>query len=424
MRRTSFSPWHGCRKRLGGFCTACGRTSTRSICGHTKRSNKSSSRWEWVSALLAGAQIMAVVAKARADATAKAAQAAAAIAKLGPQIGINPAPGSGRTGGPPHLGTDPVDPKLRGLQNMGFGGGRGPDGMSTGRQPNVPEAPVPENPPPPKIGGEQGVESHNPGEQHAEPEGQGRSPGEVTGAGDGLTDPNKHAPKFGMVQGSENGGVVQGPLPFGGPGTSGSPVPAGISGGGGLGGFKMPEAPGGMGGLGGGGLPSQGLTSGAGFSPGAGGMPPAAPPSDFSRGLGSGLGGGGGPAPFAPPVSPSASSAATSGGPAGALPSSPAPVAAAGGSAVSTPPPTPMAAPAASGMGGAAVPAGPVGPLPPFGSDVPRSPVGSTAAVSRGVRTASSACGRRGWRCGVVAGGAASARGGRFRGGCCSGCGG
>ncbi len=62
-------------------------------------------------ALLAGAQIMAVVAKARAEATAKAAQAAAAIAKLGPQIGINPASGSGRTGGPPHLGTDPARPK-------------------------------------------------------------------------------------------------------------------------------------------------------------------------------------------------------------------------------------------------------------------------------------------------------------------------
>jgi hypothetical protein len=40
-----------------------------------------------------------------------------------------------------------------------------------------------------------------------------------------------------------------------------------------------------------------------------------------------------------------------------------------------------MAAPAAS-MGGAGVPAGPVGPLPPFGSDVPRSAVGSSAAVS------------------------------------------
>ena len=174
--------------------------------------------------------------------------------------------------------------------------------------------------------------------------------------------------------------MSSGSLPFGGAG--GSPVSAGNSGGGGLGGFKMPEAPGGMGGLSGGGLPSQGLTSGAGFSPGAGGMPPAATPSDFSRGLGSGLGGGGGPAPFAPPVSPSASSAATSGGSAGALPSSPAPVAAAGGSVVSAPPATPMAAPAASGMGGAGVPAGPVGPLPPFASDVPRSPVGSSAAVS------------------------------------------
>ena len=172
-----------------------------------------------------------------------------------------------------------------------------------------------------------------------------------------------------------------GPIPFG--GTGGSPVPAGNPGRGGLGGFGMPSAPGGLGGLGGGGLP-QGLTSGAGFSPGGMAPPTGMPaaPSDFSRGLGAGLGTGGGPAPFVPPVSPPASTAATSGGPAGALPSGPAPVAAAGGPAVSAPPPTPVAAPAASGFGGGGVPAGPVGPLPPFGSDIPRTAVGSSAAVT------------------------------------------
>jgi hypothetical protein len=327
-------------------------------------------------ALQAGAQIMAVVAKARAEATATAAQAAAAIGKVGTQIGINPASGSGKAGGPPpppSSGTDPVDPKLRQPQNSGLGpdGGRGPGNMPAGWQPK------PENPPPPKIGDQEGAGGRPPSGQPGVPEGD--PPGEVTGTDDGLPDPTKHLPKFGDDHGWGSGGMPSAGLPFGG---GGSPVSAGNSGGGGLGGFKMPEAPGGMGGLGGGGLPTQGLTSGAGFSPGAGGMPSAAAPPDLSRGLGSGLGGGGSPAPFAPPVSPPASSAGTSGGPAGALPSGPAPVAAAGGSAVSAPPPAPTAAPAASGMGGAGVPAGPVGPLPPFGSDVPRSPVGSTAAVS------------------------------------------
>lgn len=110
--------------------------------------------------------------------------------------------------------------------------------------------------------------------------------------------------------------------------------------------------------------------------------PMPATSADFSRGLGAGLGGGGGPAPFVPPVSPPASTPSTSAGPAGALASGPAPVAAAGGPVVSSAAYTPVAAPAGSSLGGGGVPADPVGPLPPFGSDVPRTPVASTAAVS------------------------------------------
>jgi len=111
--------------------------------------------------------------------------------------------------------------------------------------------------------------------------------------------------------------------------------------------------------------------------------PMSAPPSDFSRGLSAGLGGAGGPAPFASPVPPPASTAAGSAGPAGALPSGAAPVAAAAGApAVSSAPPASMAAagPSAGSVGGG-VPSAPMGPLPPFGSDVPRS-AAPVAAVS------------------------------------------
>ena len=325
-------------------------------------------------AVQTGVLVMAVVAKARAEAMAKAAATAAAMEKAGMQIGIAPnhASGSGKVGGPA------PQPPSHTLRNGGFGpgGGRGPANMPTRWEPK------PENPPP-TPGGHHGTGGEPAG---GEPPGGagGSPPGEATGAGDGPHDP-KNPPRPGDHHGWGSGGPP-GPIPLGGGG--GSPVPASNPGGGG--GLRMPSAPpgglGGLGGLGGGGLPTQGLTSGAGFSSGASGMaapaamPPAATSTDFSRGLGAGLGSGGGPAPFAPPVSPSTSTAATSGGPAGALPAGPAPVAAAGGPAVSSPPP--LAAPAASGMGGAGVPAGPVGPLPPFGSDVPRTSVAPSAAVS------------------------------------------
>ena len=348
-------------------------------------------------ALQAGAQIMAIVAKARAEATAKAAEVAAKIAQLGTQIGINPNPGSGsqQPGSPPapRSGTDPVDPNLRDLQNSGFGlgGRRGPGDMPTAGGPKPLAPPPSKNPLPSQVGDQRGA-----GPPAGQPGGLGGTPpGEVTGVGDGPPGPKPHRPQMGGDRGLDPGGMPPGPIPFG--GTGGSPVPAGNPGGrGGLGGFGMPSGPRGLGGLGGGGLP-PGLTSGAGFSPGGMAPPTGMPaaPSDFSRGLGAGLGTGGGPAPFVPPVSPPATTAATSGGPAGALPSGPAPVAGAGGPAVSAPPPTPMAAPAAPGMAGAGVPAGPVGPLPPFGSDVPRAPVGSSAAVSpaSGPPTASAAAG-------------------------------
>jgi hypothetical protein len=333
-------------------------------------------------ALRAGAQIMAILAEARADATAKAAQTAGEISKLGTQIGISPNAGSGsqKPAGPPPqplAGADPVEPNLRELQTTEFGGGggRGQGGMPTGLEPKpLDPPPQPPTPPTPKPDGTRPSDFHG-GNQPSPGNGVGNEP-----VGAGGAEP--HRPRPGSVRpddfgsGSPPGMIPPVPVPATG---GGSPVPVSNPGGGG---FQMPSTPGGLGGLGGDGLPTQGLMSGAGFNPGGmaplAGMPPAAP-SDFSRGLSAGLGTVGGPAPFVPPVSPPPSTAATSGGPAGALPSGPAPMA--GGPAVS-PPPTPMAAPAESGMGGAGVPAGPVGPLPPFGSDVPRPPVGSSAAVA------------------------------------------
>jgi len=191
----------------------------------------------------------------------------------------------------------------------------------------------------------------------------------------------------------QNGGGPQTPPPVipaasnGGSGGFGSP-----SGGG----FKLPSSGGGMGG-GGGGMPAglgsgfpQGLPSGGLGGPGSmappSAAPAAAPPplsTDFSKGFGAGLSSAGAPPPaaFAPVPPPQAPPGA--GAPAGAMPTGPAPVAAAGGSPVSTPAPAPVAAPMPSGpVGGGGVPSAPVGPLPPFGSDIPRSaPVAGPAVT-------------------------------------------
>ena len=91
MRRTSFSPWHGWRKRSGRLLYGLREDLDEIDLQAHEEIQQIQQSMGVGKALLAGAQIMAVVAKARAEATAKAAQAAAAIAKLGPQIGINPA---------------------------------------------------------------------------------------------------------------------------------------------------------------------------------------------------------------------------------------------------------------------------------------------------------------------------------------------
>ncbi|EFG78670.1 hypothetical protein HMPREF0591_1437 [Mycobacterium parascrofulaceum ATCC BAA-614] len=320
------------------------------------------------------AEINAVVAKARAAATAAAAETAAAITTQGQHIGVNPKPDPGGNG----AGKDPVDATLREMQNHGFGpGGGGPGGPRAAKPAgftNVPESPAPAPPPdnpPPKFGNARdgtGPTGDAPG-AHGDP-----LPGARNAVGDDLPDPHKNPPKFGTQRNEVAGSLPGGPLPF--TGTSGgSPMPIGNpGGGGGVPGLSMPSGPSG--------LPAQGLSGGAGL-PGAAGLtpptgvaPPAAP-TDFSRGLGAGLGAG--PAPLAPPVMPS-SAAPASAGPAGAYAPGPAPVAASGG-ALAAPSPVPVSPVAPAAPGGGGVPAGPAGALPPFGSDVPRTAVAASGAA-------------------------------------------
>lgn len=322
--------------------------------------------------LLALSQIGQVIAKARGEAMAKSATATAAVEKLAPQL----IPGGGQGSKPAGGGGNPIDPKETG----GGPGGGTTKIMSTGwdkppQSPPPPESPT-NPPPPPKPGNAHGAE---PPGGPGDPGGQANPAGNQTGPG-GAPDPALN-PKPGNHHGGwDSNNVPLNPMPFSGGGNGGGlPSPSGGGGlGGGIpggGGFKLPETPGGLGGgiPGGGGLP-QGLTP-ANFSPGGAGMtPPSAAPTDFSRGLSAGFGGA--PAPIAPPVTqPSAVPA--SGAPAGAYSPGPAPVAAsAGAPAVSSPVPPP------SPPGGGGVPAGPVGPLPPFGSDVPRTAVAASAGAA------------------------------------------
>ena len=320
--------------------------------------------------LLALSQVAEVVGKARAKAMAKSAKATAAVEKLAPQL--TPGGQGSKPSSQPGNGGDPVDPKEPG---NGPGGTTKIMGAGWGKPP---EAPPPPGRPQAGSGGQQGPGSPPPG---GEPGGQGQNtPGSATGAGNNPGGGKPPHPQGGQGQGLSTDGFPAPPLPFSGGSGGGLPSGGGGLGGGipGGGGFKLPEAPGGLGGgIPGGGLP-QGLTPTS-FSPGGAGMTPPTPAStDFSRGLSAGFGPP--PALASPVTSPTSMSASAA--PPGAYSPGPAPVAASGGApAVSSPVSPPVASPAPSGGG---VPAGPVGPLPPFGSDVPRTAVAASggAAVS------------------------------------------
>ncbi|PBA42294.1 hypothetical protein CKJ63_07390 [Mycobacterium avium] len=346
-------------------------------------------------AALAGVEIMQIIAAARAAAMAKSAEVTAALAAALAKVGIKADPaGSTTSTESSGEGTDPgftISPGKGGFGGGGPGGLR--DGMPTGRldPSDLPEDLAHGQKPP-----ESGDHWHDIGGGGAEGDSSrgDKSPtGDKTPSGDpassGLGDKDA-APGAGRHWHDVDG---QGP-PLASPGSGisgggggGGPSVSSLGSAGGLGGGgfpKMPSTPSGLG-SGGGGLPTQGLGSpgslGSGALPGGAGAPSAplsapATSSDFSRGLSAGLGGGGGPAaPFAPPVTPPASTASGSAAPAGTVASGPAPVAAAGGGpAVPSTPATPGAAAGpTAGPAGAGVPSAPVGPLPPFGSDVPRT---------------------------------------------------
>lgn len=336
--------------------------------------------------VLAGQQIMAIVAQARRDAAALSTKATAAISAQGSGIGLgdNPAkPGSGNPSAPP----DKCTPDSA-------------NGMSAGwrRGPAMKDAPAPKDAP--RDGTDKGAGRHKqdigegkgPGQDSTKPGGTSdeSSQGDFSGTGNRLPGESGAGQRKHDLGDSAAGtpSALSPPMsmPGLGSGSSGTPsMPSAGSSGLGGSGLNMPSTPAAStpAGLGGGGLPSQGLSSPAGLGgsglSGGGGPGPMASSSDFSRGLNAGLGGPA--APFAPPVSPPPSTAAGSAGPAGGLSSAPPPVAAAaGGPAAAGPAVAPgPAMGAGSAVGASGVPAGP---LPPFGSDVPRTAASTAAAVS------------------------------------------
>jgi hypothetical protein len=353
-------------------------------------------------AMIGGVEIMQIVAQARAAAMAKAAEVDGKLIAEAAKVGINAKPPSGTAEG----SGSPDSDAWTMPEQSGFGGGPGPGGLRGGLPTGKPSlGELPQDVPPGQDIPESGEHRHDPVDSKGSEGGDGKSPppdkpatGDDPASGlgnDSDTTPHAGGPghqRDGSVPGGSPTNLPAPPLSLGGSGSSPSASPVSSSGGMG-GGFKMPSAPSGLGT--GGGLPTQGLGSsgglgsgglGSGGLPGAGGgstpsmSAPSAPSSDFSRGFNAGLGGG--PAAFAPPVPPPASTAAGSAGASGAVPAGPAPVSAAAGSAAATPASAPASfGPSGGSVGGGGVPSAPMGPLPPFGSDVPRTPA-PTAAVS------------------------------------------
>lgn len=350
-------------------------------------------------ASLAGVKIMEIIAAARAAAMAKSAEVTAAVAAKGAQLAISGSTGTRPVGSYGVTG-DPVDPKLRELASRwGLGGGRGVEGIPTGRIPGG-------APPDSRLPGDKPGETPAPGDQRGGQDGGYAPDGSPADKADGKGDPGSHGTQAGEggpgdakspsdarsdTLSPKDGAPTATTLPVSN-GGGGSPSISSLGSPSGLGTSftKMPSTPSG---LGGGGLPTQGLGSPGGLGsaglPGGAGAAPAmpAPPaasSDFSRGLSAGLGGGGPAAPFAPPVPPPASTALGSAAPSGAASSGPAPVAAAAGPAASSSPAAPLAAAAgssAASVGTGGVPSTPMGPLPPFGSDVPRTAAPAAAVT-------------------------------------------
>ena len=243
------------------------------------------------SGIPAGTEIIKVATDARHTAREEDAKTSAAITRQGTHLGFgnsNPAAAADAGGKTPQS----TEPAAAGTGN--------PGGTPTIRQAGLHGGPAPERTgpgeTPPQTGGKQpsGTDPNagQPDESDVNkppnapgklPQSSSYQPGEQEGGGAGS------APGISPPASLPSGGVAAAPLGGG-----------GASGGSG-GGLKLPSS--GMpGGSGGGGLPTQGLTSPAGLSPGSGAPPAAA--SDFSRGFGAGAGASGAPTPFAAPVRP------------------------------------------------------------------------------------------------------------------------
>ena len=128
----------------------------------------------------------AVITAARAQATAKCAEVAAAIRKLGTQLGFGGDSQASGRGGKSHAGppsSDPVDPQLREMMNNGLGGGGGrrPGEMATGLH-NIPEDAPPGAGTGEQSGDHRGTGTHN---SQGQSSGQGGDPPAEAAGSDG-----------------------------------------------------------------------------------------------------------------------------------------------------------------------------------------------------------------------------------------------
>ncbi|MBV9721131.1 MAG: hypothetical protein JO082_04350, partial [Mycobacterium sp.] len=243
------------------------------------------------SAAVKVAQLNAIVAQARADATAKTTATAGAIGKESTKLlgsGTSPKTPSAGTNG---AGGQPDPSQVLSSPNdtiIGPHSGLSVVPVNSGPHGPVPQAPP--GPPPPKAPGDS-----RPGGWE-DPHAQGNPlDGRSMGSGiPGTNSPGSKRPNEWAPPGQQFPAAPPIPVP---PGLGSSGVP--LSGGG----MGMPGMPGGLGGSGG--IPSSGLAN---FSPASGLTSPSslASSADFSRGLNAGLGAGGAPAaPLMPPVPPS-----------------------------------------------------------------------------------------------------------------------
>lgn len=343
------------------------------------------------------AKINEVIAKARSEASAATASAAAHITSKMRLI-------AGSTVGSPN-----ADTRTPSIQMANYGSGKVPetprpkiepplDGVND-RSPSVADARGPSSGTQPPSEGSAHPASASPGDAKGDPvldddsvaAARGSSHADSAGASAarGASSAHDELSPF-----SQSGLAGSAPSPFGGSSAGGGFSPPSTSGlgqmgstGSGLGSVSPASGLGGgtpASGLGGG-TPASGLSSPGGLgAPTAGGGGAPAGASDFTRGFNAGAASGG--APLLPPPAapqPSPGPAAGSGAPAGAFTSGPAQVSTASGAPTAAPTPVSGASAPVGGAGGGGMTGAPMGALPPFNSDVPRpAPTASVTPAS------------------------------------------